>query len=146
MKELENIHADRFYTDLVINGKLIQETVLGTNEDGDSQVFYLFEDAIDEAEEEGFELESYGEAYYYKDGKVYLVSVFLENNEGSGVNELDAKDISELIQKLIEQEPYEGDSDSFYESESWAVDFKQLVSYGKQAYIKFKEYYFSYTF
>lgn len=124
MKELDNIHADRFYTDLVINGKLILETVLGTNEDGDSQVFYLFEDAIDEAEEEGFELESYGEAYYYKDGKVYLVSVFLENNEGSGVNELDAKDISELIQKLIEQEPYEGDSDSFYESETWAVDFK----------------------
>jgi hypothetical protein len=124
MKELENIHADRFYTDLVINGKLIQETVLGTNEDGDSQVFYLFEDAIDEAEEEGFELESYGEAYYYKDGKVYLVTVFLENNEGSGVNELDAKEISELIQKLIEQEPHEGDSDSFYESETWAVDFK----------------------
>lgn len=124
MKELDNIHADRFYTDLVINGKLIQETVFGTNEDGDSQVFYLFEDAIDEAEEEGFELESYGEAYYYKDGKVYLVSVFLENNEGSGVNELDAKEISELIQKLIEQEPYEGDSDSFYESETWAVDFK----------------------
>jgi hypothetical protein len=124
MKELDNIHADRFYTDLVINGKLIQETVLGTNEDGDSQVFYLFEDAIDEAEEEGFELESYGEAYYYKDGKVYLVTVFLENNEGSGVNELDAKEISELIQKLIEQEPHEGDSDSFYESETWAVDFK----------------------
>lgn len=124
MKELDNIHADRFYTDLVINGKLIQETVFGTNEDGDSQVFYLFEDAIYEAEEEGFELESYGEAYYYKDGKVYLVTVFLENNEGSGVNELDAKEISELIQKLIEQQPYEGDSDSFYESETWAVDFK----------------------
>ena len=82
MKELENIHAGRFYTDLVINGKLIQETVVGTNEDGDSQVFYLFEDAIDEAEEEGYELESYGEAYYYKDGKVYLVSVLVENNEG----------------------------------------------------------------
>lgn len=124
MKELDNIHADRFYTDLVINGTLIQETVLGTNEDGDSQVFYLFEDAIDEAEEEGFDLESYGEAYYYKDGKVYLVSVFLENNEGSGVNELENKDITELIQKLIEQEPYEGDADSFYERETWAVDFK----------------------
>ncbi len=124
MKELENIHADRFYTDLVINGKLIQETVLGTNEDGDSQVFYLFEDALDEAEEEGYELESYGEAYYYKEGKVYLVSILVENNEGCGVNELEPKDIVELIQTLIEQQPFEGDSDSFYERETWAVDFK----------------------
>ena len=124
MKELENIHAGRFYTDLVINGKLIQETVLGTNEDGDSQVFYLFEDALDEAEEEGFELESYGEAYYYKEGKVYLVSVLVENNEGCGVNELEPKEILELIQTLIDQEPFEGDSDAFYERETWAVDFK----------------------
>ena len=59
MKEQDNIQVNRFYTDLVINGKLILETVIGTNEDGDSQVFYLFEDAIDEAEEGGYELESY---------------------------------------------------------------------------------------
>ena len=124
MKEVENIHPGRFYTDLVINGKLIQETVFGINEDGDSQVFYLFEDALDEAEEEGFELESYGEAYYYKEGKVYLVSVLVENNEGCGVNELEPKEIAELIQTLIEQQPFEGDSDSFYERETWAVDFK----------------------
>lgn len=124
MKEVENIHPGRFYTDLVINGKLIQETVLGTNEDGDSQVFYLFEDALDEAEEEGFELESYGEAYYYKEGKVYLVSVLVENNEGCSVNEVEPKEIAELIQTLIEQQPFEGDSDSFYERETWAVDFK----------------------
>lgn len=124
MKEVENIHPGRFYTDLVINGKLIQETVLGTNEDGDSQVFYLFEDALDEAEEEGFELESYGEAYYYKEGKVYLVSVLVENNEGCSVNEVEPKEIAELIQTLIEQQPFEGDSDSFYERETWAVNFK----------------------
>ena len=124
MKELENIHADRFYTDLVTNGRLIQETVLGTNGDGDSQLFYIFEDAVSEAEEEGFELDAYGEAYYYKEGKVYLVSVFLENIEGCGVNELESNDIAELIKTLIDGEPYEGDSDSFYESETWAVDFR----------------------
>ena len=124
MKELDNINADRFYTDLTINGRMIKEIVNGANDDGDSQVFYIFEDALLEAEEEGFELDAYGEAYYLKEGKIYLVTVLVENNEGCGVNELETAEISELIQSLIDGEPYEGDSNAFYESETWAVDFK----------------------
>jgi len=50
MKELENIHPDRFYTELVSNAQLLEERVLGTNEEGESQLFYGFEDAIDEAD------------------------------------------------------------------------------------------------
>ena len=123
MKELENIHTDRFYTDLTINGKLIEETVFGTNDEGDTQKFYIFEDAIYESEEEGFELAEYGDAYYFKDGKVFLVTVFIENNEGCVVNELDSNEISELIHRLIDEQPYEGDSDLFYECEPWALDF-----------------------
>ena len=55
---------------------------------------------------------------------MYLVSVLVENNEGCSVNELEPKDITELIQTLIDQQPFEGDSDSFFEHETWAVDFK----------------------
>ena len=36
MKTLDNIHAGRFYTDLVLNGHLIEETVEGQDEDGSS--------------------------------------------------------------------------------------------------------------
>lgn len=36
MKTLDKIHADRFYTDLALNGHLIEETVEGQNEDGDA--------------------------------------------------------------------------------------------------------------
>ena len=124
MKELENIHPDRFYTDLVSNGVLIQETVDGTNEDGDFNTFYGFEDAVYEAEEESYTLEEYGIAHYFKDGKVYLASVHIESNEAIGINELEVEEIKSLINELIQGEPYEGDADAYYENNAWAVVFK----------------------
>ena len=124
MIELSNIHPDRFYTDLVSNGTLIEERVDATNEDGDFKTFYGFDDATDEADEEAYTLEEYGMAYLFKDGKVYLASVHLESNEAIGINELEAEEIKDLINELINGEPHEGDADSFYESNAWAVAFK----------------------
>ncbi len=126
MKELDNIHPDRFYTDLVSNGTLIQESVEGENEDGDINTFYFFEDAIYEAEEEGYTLNDYGEAYYYKDGKIYLISVYIENNEAVGVNEFDSNDIENFINGLIMSEEFEGDEDAFYQNNEWALQFKAI--------------------
>ena len=122
MKELDNVHQDRFYTDLVMNGKLIEERVNGTNEDGETQLFYCFDDAVDEAEYEGFTLDEYGEAYYYKEGKVYLASVYLENNEASGINELESEEIVQLIAELIVSN--DDDEEWFYEQNEWAKEFK----------------------
>ena len=124
MIELSNIHPDRFYTDLVGTAVLIRETVDGTNEDGDLNTFYGFEDAVYEAEEESYTLEEYGVAEYFNDGKVYHVTVHLESNEASGVNELEANEIQDLLNDLINGEAYEGDADAFYENNAWAVIFK----------------------
>jgi hypothetical protein len=124
MIELSNIHPDRFYTDLVSNGVLIEEKVDGSNEDGDLNTFYGFEDAVYEAEEESYTLEAYGTAHIFKDGKIYMVTVHIESNEASGVNELEASEIKDLINELINGEPHEGDADSFYESNAWALAFK----------------------
>ena len=105
-----------------MNGKLIEERVNGTNEDGEIQLFYCFEDAVDEADYEGFTLDEYGEAYYYKEGKVYMVTVYLENNEASGINELDREEIIQLIAELIVSN--DDDEEWFYEQNEWAKEFK----------------------
>ena len=121
MKELENIHPDRFYTELVSNAQLLEERVLGTNEEGESQLFYGFEDAVDEADYEGYTLEEYGEAYFYQEGKVYMASVFVENNEGVGINELEKEEIIQLIAELIVT--HEDDEEWFYSENEWAKAF-----------------------
>jgi hypothetical protein len=122
MKELTDIHADRFYTELVSNGMLLEERVNASNEDGDFKLFFGFEDASYEAEEEEYTLEEYGEAYYFKDGKVYMVTVHLETNEASGVNELEHAEIAALIQELIENSS-DGE-EYFYQENEWAQAYR----------------------
>lgn len=122
-KELNIENLNKFYEELKKNGKLIQEQVMGSNEDGDLQVFFGFEDAIDEADEEGYELETFGEAYYYFDGKILELSVTIEEGELNSVFELEQSEIHQFIKKLIAEEPYEGDSESFYNDNDWAKSF-----------------------
>ena len=67
-------------------------------------------------------MDEYGEAYYYKEGKVYLTSVYLENNEASGINELESEEIVQLIAELIVSN--DDDEEWFYEQNEWAKEFK----------------------
>ena len=53
MKELEGIHYDRFYQELIKEATLVEERIKGGTEDGNLQTFYGFEDAEDEAQYEG---------------------------------------------------------------------------------------------
>ena len=121
MKTLDSIHPGRFYTDLVLNGHLIEETVEGQNEEDEWSTFYGFEDAVDEAPHENVTLNDDGIALYAHEGKVYQVVVFIENNEGTGVKELEADEIKELAARLLEESNSSGWSESeFYEKEPWA--------------------------
>lgn len=122
MKELTDLHADRFYIELINSAKLLEERVSGKNDEDEFRIFFGFEDALDEAEEEGFELEEYGEAYFFKDGKVYLVTVHLETNEAIGINELDQKETKSFVQELIENSS-DGE-DYFYQENEWAITYK----------------------
>ena len=70
MKHLDNIHPDRFYTELVDNAFLIQ-MIQGETQSGEVQTYYDFEDAEDEASYDGAELSEYGNAYYFTNDKIY---------------------------------------------------------------------------
>ena len=124
MKHLDQIHTDRFYTKLVHEGKLIEERATGTDEDGDPVEYWGFDDAEEEAEDEGATLDDHGTALYFFEGKVYEVVVYLPNNEGTGVNEYEADDIDDLIKRLIEENEENGDDlDDFHENHPWAQQF-----------------------
>jgi DNA segregation ATPase FtsK/SpoIIIE-like protein len=56
MKHLDNIHPDRFYTELVDNAFLIHEVIEGETQSGELQTYYDFEDAEDEASYDGAKL------------------------------------------------------------------------------------------
>lgn len=121
MKELIDIHADRFYSDLVKNAVLIEERVEGTNENGDLRTFYGFDDAFDEADYESFVLDEYGTAFYYFNHKIFMVSIFLENNEAIGINEFEEEEVKEFIAELINSDPYFGDKATFLAENNWAI-------------------------
>ena len=76
---------------------------------------------VDEAPHENVTLNDDGIAYYAHEGKVYQVVVFIENDEGTGVKELEADEIKELAARLLEESNSSGWSESeFYEKEPWA--------------------------
>jgi len=124
MKPLTEINANKFYTQLVLEGQLIEELVEGVDEDGEWYKYYGFEDAEYEADGEST-LNEYGNALYFFEGKVYDAVVYLENNEGSGINELDASEIKALIGRLREESEDLGYSESdFLESQPWVSHFE----------------------
>jgi hypothetical protein len=123
MKHLTDINPNKFYTQLVLHGHLIEEVVEGVDDDGEWFKYYGFEDAEFEADGEST-LNSEGNALYFFEGKVYDVVVYLENNEGTGINELDASEIKELIERLREESEDLGYSESeFLESQPWVSQF-----------------------
>ncbi|WP_196887497.1 hypothetical protein [Aureivirga sp. CE67] len=126
MKHLTDIHAESFYTTLTENAQLILELATAIDEEGETVEYWWFEDAMEESEEEETELNDHGFAYFYQDNKVYQVIVYIEDNEATGVNELEQEDIDFLIQTLKEgNEDFQDDDAYFYEEHAWA---KQFVS------------------
>ena len=132
MKHLDNINPNKFYTQLVHHGHLIEEVVDGVDQDGNWSSFYDFEDAIIDAEDEGVTLNEYGNAKYYFEGKIYDVVVYLENYEGSGINELEIDEIEALINKLRNQSEEAGYSESdFIRKEPWVTEFSVGLTFDK---------------
>jgi len=128
MEHLENINPNKFYTRLVLEGHLIEEIVEGVDEDGNWSTFYNFEDAFSEAKYEDVTLNEYGNATYYLKGKVYEVVVYLENNEGTGINELEIDEIKSLIHKLRKDSDELGYSElDFLKKEPWV---NKILNFG----------------
>ena len=121
MQELEGIHHERFYRQLIEEATLVEERIEGETEDGELQTFYGFEDAEDEAQYEGATLLEYGEAYFHKDEKVYMCTIYFENMECVGVNILDKEEIKDFVANLLESE--HGDEDALIEKQPWTKDF-----------------------
>lgn len=121
MKELEGIHHERFYRQLIEEATLVEEHIEGETEGGELQTFYGFEDAEDEAQYEGATLLVYGEAYFHKDEKVYMCTIHFENMECVGVNVLDEEEIKDFVSTLLETE--HGDENALIANQPWTKDF-----------------------
>jgi Fe2+ or Zn2+ uptake regulation protein len=120
MKELENINCNKFYTQFVIDGHLIEEIVEGVSHENNWVTFYGFEDAAEEAEYEEVTLNKYGNATYFFEGKVYEAIVFLENSECTSVKEFENEEIKALIDKLKNEAFELGYSEvEFIQKEPW---------------------------
>ena len=122
MKHLDNIHTDRFYTDLVDNAFLIHEVVEGETQSGEVQTYYDFEDAEDEASYDGAELSEYGNAYYFTNDKIYGCVIHLENMECTGVNLYDdPNEIKSFVQELLSI--VQDDEDELLDQNPWAKKY-----------------------
>jgi|MDTC01.2.fsa_nt_gb hypothetical protein len=122
MTHLDNIHPDRFYTDLVDNAFLIHEVVEGETQSGEVQTYYDFEDAEDEASYDGAELSEYGNAYYFINDKIYECVIHLENMECTGVNLYDnPNEIKSFVQELLSLA--QDDEDELLGQNPWAKKY-----------------------
>jgi hypothetical protein len=122
MKHLDNIHTDRFYRDLIDNAFLIHEVVEGETQSGEWLTYYNFEDAEDEASYDGAELSEYGNAFYFKDDKIYECVIYLENMECTGVNLYDdPKEIKSFVKELLRIA--QDDEDELLEQNPWAKKY-----------------------
>lgn len=122
MKHLDNIHTDRFYTDLVDNAFLIHEVVEGETQSGEVQTYYDFEDAEDEASYDGAELSEYGNAYYFTNDKIYECVIHLENMECTGINLYDDfNEIKSFVQELLSLA--QDDEDELLDQNPWAKKY-----------------------
>ena len=100
MEHLDGIHYERFYRDLIDTAFLINEVVEGETESGDIETYYEFADAEDEAYHDGATLSEYGNAFYFKDGKIYECVIYLENSECTGINLYNGLDEIKKIKNL----------------------------------------------
>ena len=122
MEHLDGIHYERFYRDLIDTAFLINEVVEGETESGDIETYYEFADAEDEAYHDGATLSEYGNAFYFKDGKIYECVIYLENSECTGINLYNGLDeIKKIVQDLLEL--YHGDKLDLFEQQPWTKDY-----------------------
>jgi len=121
MEHLDNIHPERFYRELIDDAFLIQEVVEGETESGEWERYYNFEDAEDEASYDGAILSEYGNAFYFKDDKIYECVIYLENMECTGVNLYsDTNEIKSFVNDLLD---LAGDEEELLDQQPWAKKF-----------------------
>ena len=128
MEHLDGIHYERFYRDLMDSATLIYEVIEGETEDGDLETYYQFEDAKDEASHDGATLSEYGNAFYFKEGKIYECVIYFENMECTGVNLYQEAEINNFVKGLLKFES--GDEVALLENHPWAKDY--LVKESKE--------------
>lgn len=122
MEHLDGIHYERFYRELIDDAFLIQEVIEGETPSGDTETYYNFDDAEDEAYHDEATLSEYGAAFYFKDGKIYECIIYFENMECTGVNLYDSADeIKSFVQQLLEMEG--GDKAELLEQQPWAAAY-----------------------
>ena len=102
MKNSEGLHTDRYYEMLADRGVLISEEVSGTDEDGELETYYGFDDAVEEAEYEDVQLDQYGEAYFYQESVFYQCIIHMESNECTAVNMLEPIEVKELAANQLD--------------------------------------------
>ena len=122
MEHLVNIHYERFYRDLIDNATLIHEVIEGETEDGDFENYYCFDDAENDAYHDEASLSKYGNAYYFKDDKIYECIIYFENMECTGVNLYsDINEIKDFIKELLDI--LHGDIDELLYQQPWSKKF-----------------------
>jgi hypothetical protein len=122
MEHLDNIHPERFYRELIEDAFLIQEVVEGETESGEWETYYNFEDAEDEASYDGASLAEYGNAFYFKDDKIYECVIYLENMECTGVNLYsDPNEVKSFVKDLLDLA--QDDEEELLDQQPWAKKF-----------------------
>ena len=125
MEHLDGIHYERFYRNLITDkeASLIFESIEGETEGGETETYYCFDDATNDAYHDGATLAEYGNAFYFKKGKIYQCVIYFENAECCGVNLYsDPTEIKDFVRDLLRIA--DGDeTDPFISENPWAEDY-----------------------
>ena len=125
MEHLDGIHYERFYRNLITDkeASLIFESIEGETEGGETETYYCFDDATNDAYHDGATLAEYGNAFYFKKGKIYQCVIYFENAECCGVNLYsDPTEIKDFVQDLLRIA--DGDeTDPFISENPWTEDY-----------------------
>lgn len=122
MEHLDGIHYERFYRDLIDSATLINEIIEGETEGGDFETYYNFDDAEDEASYDGATLSEYGNAFYFKEGKIYECIIYFENMECTGVNLYsEPNEVKAFVKDLLDLE--NGDEEELLYHQPWAKEY-----------------------
>jgi hypothetical protein len=123
MEHLEGIHTERFYRNLISDNDadFIDKRIEGKTEDG-SIVYYDFDDAAIESKNDGTTLSEYGEAFYYKEGKVYQLIIYFQDGQCTAANLLSFGEIKELVQEVLKT-LYRGNEELLLEEKPWTQKY-----------------------
>lgn len=123
MKHLQDIHTDRFYRNFIddLEADLIDKRIEAKTAEGEI-IYYDFDDAEYESEDEGTCLSEFGEAFYHKDGKVYQLILDFPDGECTAVNLLSENEIKELLLEVVAQN-FRGRKESIIEEKPWTEKY-----------------------